>query len=284
MKPVHVCIAVLLCLVCGRGVAAAADLSALFKDNEGSVVTIHAGKKIGTGFYVTPDLIATNLHVLRGSASVGYFKNYADGETPVKYVVGVDAGNDLALLLAPTPGKPVKIGAPSDVSPGAELFAIGSPRGYEKTITSGMLSQRRKDGIMQISIAVSPGSSGSPVFTMQGEVVGVVVAQRRDAQNLNFAIPADRVSQVLQKAGETPKANYTEIAHSDFARDPGPLEGGPGGSLEVDFVGIDTSLPGCKNYSSTIYENSTTSLVKLCVCNDVVMLTNRLCQCHPCRR
>lgn len=284
MKPVHVCIAALLCLVCGRGVAAAADLSALFKDNEGSVVTIHAGKKIGTGFYVTPDLIVTNLHVLRGSASVGYFKNYADGETPVKYVVGVDAENDLALLQAPTPGKPVKIGAPAEVSPGAELFAIGSPRGYEKTITSGMLSQRRKDGIMQVSIAVSPGSSGSPVFTMQGEVVGVVVAQRRDAQNLNFAIPADRVSQLLQKAGDTPKAKYTEIAHSDFARDPGPLEGGSGGSLEVDFVGIDTSLPGCKNYSSTIYENTTTSLVKLCVCNDVVMLTNRLCQCHPCRR
>jgi S1-C subfamily serine protease len=284
MRPVHLCLAALLCLVCGRGVAAAADLSALFTDNEGSVVTIHAGKKIGTGFYVTPDLIVTNLHVLRGSASVGYFKNYADGETPVKYVAGVDAENDLALLLAPTPGKPVKIGAPAEVSPGAELFAIGSPRGYEKTITSGMLSQRRKDGIMQVSIAVSPGSSGSPVFTMQGEVVGVVVAQRRDAQNLNFAIPADRVSQLLQKAGNTPKAQYTEIAHSDFARDSGPLQGGSGGSPEVDSVGIDTSLPGCRNYSSTIYENTTTSLVKLCVCNDVVMLTNRLCQCHPCRR
>jgi S1-C subfamily serine protease len=284
MRFTQVCVAALLCLVYGRGVAGAADLSALFKENEGSVVTVRAGKKIGTGFYVTPDFIVTNLHVLRGSASVGYYKNYADGETPVKYVVGVDAGNDLALLLAPTPGKPVKIGVPSEVSPGAELFAIGSPRGYEKTITSGMLSQRRQDGIMQISIAVSPGSSGSPVFTMQGEVVGVVVAQRRDAQNLNFAIPADRVSQLLQKTGATPKAQYTEIAHSDFARDPGPLEGGGDGSLEVDFVGIDTSLPGCKNFSSTIYENTTTSLIKRCVCNDAVMLTNRLCQCHSCRR
>ncbi|MEA4856964.1 MAG: serine protease [Solidesulfovibrio sp.] len=261
----------------------ASDLSALFQANEASVVTIRAGKKIGTGFYVSPEFLVTNFHVIRGSRSVTYYNNYADGGTAVTSVVTVDPVNDLAILLAPKPGKPVRLGAYDSVSPGAELFAIGSPQGYEKTITNGMLSQKRKDGRMQISIAVSPGSSGSPVFTMQGDVVGVVVAQRTDSQNLNFAIPSDRVQNLLQKANATARADHINVADSDFSRD-ADSSGGVAGSMDVDFAGVDTSLPGCRNYASTAFETSTASLIKLCVCNESSMLTNRLCQCRPCRR
>ncbi|WP_428564278.1 MAG: S1C family serine protease [Solidesulfovibrio sp. DCME] len=283
MKAIRKVLGALLVVCLWPGCLQASDLSTLFQANEASVVTIRAGSKIGTGFYVAPHFIVTNLHVVRGSRSITYYSNYADGGTAAPSVVAVDAANDLVILLAAKPGKPVRLGDYDSVSPGAELFAIGSPQGYEKTITNGMLSQKRKDGRMQISIAVSPGSSGSPVFTMQGEVVGVVVAQRADSQNLNFAIPSDRVQRLLQKAGETAQADYVTVADSELSRDAAP-SGGVSGSVDVDFAGVDTSLPGCRNYASRIYENSAGSLIKLCTCNDAIMLTNRLCQCQPCRR
>ncbi len=270
------------CII-GNGEATASDLSEMFAKNESSVVTIRAGSKIGTGFYVTPDFLVTNFHVIKGSSSVVFYNNYADGGTPVQFAVVLDPANDLAILRAPRQGKPVQLAGNAGVSPGAELFAIGSPRGYEKTITNGVLSQKRKDGILQISIAVSPGSSGSPVFDMQGEVVGVVVAQRTDSQNLNFAIPSDRVSQLLQKAEGVSQANYIEINRTAFSQTP-ETSGGPAGTMDVDLTGIDVTLSECRKYSSTVYENSTASLIKLCVCNDAVMLTNRLCQCPQCRR
>ena len=114
----------------------------------------------------------------------------------------------MAILYTEKNGTPVTFAKAAELAPGMELASIGSPEGYEKTIASGNFSQMRQNGLMQISIPESPGSSGSPVFNKQGLVVGVVVAQKTGAQNLNFAIPAELVVRLLEEARALPKEKY----------------------------------------------------------------------------
>ena len=90
------------------------------------------------------------------------------------------------------------LGKASELAIGDPLYVIGSPEGLEQTLTEGILSGRRvKGGIeyLQLSAAVSHGSSGSPVFNKYGEVVGMITSSLTDGQQLNFAISLDAISE-----------------------------------------------------------------------------------------
>ncbi len=162
----------------------------------------------GSGFVVDESgLIVTNLHVLAGSASASV--RMADGEIYDKVeVLDFDARRDLAVIrIRPFKKLPVvPLGDSDRIDVGEEGVAVGNPQGLEHTVSSGLISGfRQSDGYreIQISVPISPGSSGGPLFNRQGQVIGVtsagVVAQ--GAQNLNFAIPINYVKPMIQSKG-----------------------------------------------------------------------------------
>jgi tetratricopeptide (TPR) repeat protein len=123
----------------------------------------------------------------------------------VKGVLAVDAEGDIAVLKVEAPANQVRPLALDRTSPqeGESVVVIGNPFGLEGSVTNGIVSAVRDiptfGRIIQITAPISPGSSGSPVVNMQGQVIGVATLQITGGQSVNFAIPSERISQ-LQSA------------------------------------------------------------------------------------
>lgn len=187
-----------------------ADIPGIVLNQKKSVVTIYVndkdGKQIGTGtgFIVGSDgIIATNYHVM---------SMYLDGDNkllikmengaffPLNNVVNYDEENDVAIFKVDGKELPrVKIAKNYKPKQGESIVIIGSPLGLETTVSDGIISSiRGKDSIIQITAAISPGSSGSPVFNSKGEVIGVATFLIKGGQSLNFAIPVKHVANLLK--------------------------------------------------------------------------------------
>jgi tetratricopeptide (TPR) repeat protein len=144
---------------------------------------------MATGFVVDANLLLTNAHVVNaGQVSV----QVGPISLPCE-VQRVDQLNDLALcrIQAKVNVSPLKFAA-EDPKPGSTVYAIGNPMGLDKTISQGLFTgYREMDGrrVVQVSAAISPGSSGGPILNGDGDVVGVALAVLTDGQNLNFAVP-----------------------------------------------------------------------------------------------
>ena len=158
---------------------------------------------LGSGFFIRPDIVATNLHVIKGAGKgyarvVGKKQNY-----DVAAVVAASEHADLALLRVVGTGAPtLPLGDSTRVAIGDEVYAVGNPEGLEGTFSQGIISGIRTSGsdtILQITAPISPGSSGGPVVDGSGEVIGVAVATVKDGQNLNFAIPSSYLAQLLSE-------------------------------------------------------------------------------------
>jgi len=157
---------------------------------------------LGSGFFVDDDLVATNLHVVEG-ASGGYAKIVGEKRKyDIAGFVGIDPQRDLVLLKITAAQAPfLSLGDSRRVAVGDEIYAIGNPQGLEGTFSQGIISGIRKVGkdiLLQITAAISPGSSGGPILNAQGEVIGVAVATFRGGQNLNFAIPSSYLALLLE--------------------------------------------------------------------------------------
>ncbi len=147
-----------------------------------SVVVIHnPNGSIGAGFYIAPDLVMTNFHVIEGAQFLE-MKLYNGLETFGK-VVKTDVRLDLALVRVQTRGAPVELYADNNLELGATVEAIGHPKGLIFTITRGIVSGvRKKPSIfavggkevmfVQTDAAINPGNSGGPLF-LHGKVIGV---------------------------------------------------------------------------------------------------------------
>lgn len=169
-----------------------------------SVVTYDAkGDRLsrGSGFFTAPDRIITNRHVLEG-AFKAEIHTVNDLSYNVKGVLAVDGEGDIALLQVEIPAgvaTPLTVVRTSPQE-GEAIVVIGNPLGLEGSVSNGIVSAVREiqnfGRIIQITAPISPGSSGSPVVNMRGEVVGVATLQLADGQSLNFAVPSDRVVQL----------------------------------------------------------------------------------------
>jgi len=187
------------------------DLKALAKKARPAVmllvVTDAAGKEIatGTGFLVSADgKLITNFHVIEKAASV-IAKAENGGKFEVEGVLAADPKNDLVLLKIKGKDLPfLTLGKSENIEVGTRIAVIGSPLGLEGTLSEGIVSAVRElmgnTKLLQVTAAISPGSSGSPVLNSKGEVVGVAVAQLRGGQLLNLAIPSSQASQTLMRA------------------------------------------------------------------------------------
>ncbi|MEO7659721.1 MAG: tetratricopeptide repeat protein [Pyrinomonadaceae bacterium] len=159
----------------------------------------------GSGFFVAADRVITNRHVIERAARVEI--HLLDGKKfPVRGVLAIDGEGDLALLQVEIPrglAFPLQIvrAVPQE---GESIVVIGNPYGLEGSVSNGIVSAVREISgygkIIQITASISPGSSGSPVVNMAGHVIGVATLQAAEGQNLNFAVPAERISQL--KIGE----------------------------------------------------------------------------------
>ncbi len=160
---------------------------------------------IGSGFFVKPDLIATNYHVIEGAAGgtaklVGKYTTYN-----IEGATAADRDNDLALLKVTAYGiKPLSLEDSDTVRIGETVYVTGNPKGLEGTFSNGIISSRRDKYTkerLQMTAPISPGSSGGPVLNRKGKVIGVSFAQHRalDAENLNFAIPSKYLKALLAR-------------------------------------------------------------------------------------
>lgn len=177
----------------------------------GSVVMISVDDKrgqplaIGSGFFVAPGTIATNLHVIEGAGSAKVRLVGKKDSLRVLGTCGVDQRHDLVLLAVADKTAPVLTLAAAKPEIGEEVYAVGNPRGLEGTFSAGIVSGVRQigdDSLLQVTAPISPGSSGGPMLNSRGETVGVAVATLKGGQNLNFAIPASAVKQLLASAKE----------------------------------------------------------------------------------
>lgn len=170
----------------------------VMEDNRGQPLSL------GSGFFVSDGLIASNFHVVEGS-SRGYAKLVGvDTKFNIEGITAIDRDRDLVLLKVNSQQpKVLSIGNSDNVQTGEPIYAVGNPQGLEGTFSQGIISSIRDigtDKILQITAPISPGSSGGPVLNLKGEVIGVSVATFRGGQNLNFAIPSNYLERLISKS------------------------------------------------------------------------------------
>ncbi|VVE32383.1 DegQ family serine endoprotease [Pandoraea terrigena] len=172
-------------------------------------------RSLGSGFIVSPDgYILTNAHVVDDASQVTV--KLTDKREYKAKVVGSDKASDVALLkIAATNLPTVKIGDPSKSKAGEWVVAIGSPYGFDNTVTAGIVSAKARalpdenyTPFIQTDVPVNPGNSGGPLFNLSGEVIGInsmIYSRTGGFQGLSFAIPinmAMKVKAQLQQYGK----------------------------------------------------------------------------------
>jgi serine protease Do len=160
------------------------------------------GQGLGSGFIISQDgYVLTNAHVVAGDGEVTVRLADAKREFKAK-VIGADERTDIALLKIEATGLPtVKLGKSGTLQPGEWVAAIGSPFGFENTITAGIVSATGRAlpaetyvPFIQTDVAVNPGNSGGPLINLAGEVVGVnsmIYSQTGGYMGVSFAIPIE---------------------------------------------------------------------------------------------
>lgn len=157
----------------------------------------------GSGFFIRPGQVVTNLHVIRGARRSEIKTLDGKGRVyPVAGILAVDEEGDLALLSVELPPGRVRSSELATVLPdeGESIFVIGNPLKLEGSVSDGIVSAVRElpniGKIIQITAPISHGNSGSPVFNLKGQVVGVVTIKVTNGQNINLAIGAARVREL----------------------------------------------------------------------------------------
>lgn len=195
-----------LLFVCSTSWAQQTSLPELVKKVKPTVVAITTydskdeSLMTGSGFFVNPGQVVTNLHVVKGSTRAEIKTLDGKGRVyPVKGVLAVDEDGDLALLSIDMPLDRVRSIelAPALPDEGEPIFVIGNPLKLEGSVSDGIVSAVREvpnvGRIIQITAPISHGNSGSPVFNLDGQVLGVVTIKVSNGQNINLAIAAARV-------------------------------------------------------------------------------------------
>lgn len=176
----------------------------------------------GSGFIVSSDgYVLTNAHVVARAEEVTVKTN--DRREYRAEVVGVDEATDVAVLKIDARGLPtVRIGDPSSLRPGQWVVAIGSPFGFENSVTAGIVSATARSmpgsnyvPFIQTDVAVNPGNSGGPLFNLNGEVVGInsqIYSSTGSFAGLSFAIPIDVANSVREQLVSNGKVTRSRIA------------------------------------------------------------------------
>ena len=182
----------------------------------------------GSGFFLRNGQVVTNLHVIRGAQRTEIKTLDGKGRVfPVSGLLAVDEEGDLALLSVDMPNDRDRSTQLARALPdeGEQIVVIGNPLKLEGSVTDGIVSAVREvpnvGKIIQITAPISHGNSGSPVFNMNGQVVGVVTVKVTNGQNINLAIGAARVENLrpgqLRAVSTLPaKEKLGDVAESSY--------------------------------------------------------------------
>ncbi|WP_239024441.1 Do family serine endopeptidase [Ramlibacter humi] len=178
----------------------------------------------GSGFIVDPSgVILTNAHVVKDAQEVTV--KLTDRREFQAKVLGADARSDIAVLKINAKDLPtVRLGNTRDLQVGEWVAAIGSPFGFENSVTVGVVSAKGRmlpDGsgvnFVQTDVAVNPGNSGGPLFNSRGEVVGInsqIYSRSGGYQGVSFAIPIELAQRVQQQIVATGKVDHPHLGVS----------------------------------------------------------------------
>lgn len=178
-------------------------------------------QSLGSGFIISADgYILTNAHVIEGAEEVTV--RLTDKREYKAKVIGADRRTDVALIKIDASGLPmVRVGDPNKLKVGEWVVAIGSPFGFENTVTKGIVSAKGRSlpqenfvPFIQTDVAVNPGNSGGPLFNMRGEVVGInsqIYSRTGGFMGLSFAIPIDVANDIAQQLRTTGKVTRGRI-------------------------------------------------------------------------
>lgn len=166
-------------------------------------------QSMGSGFIVSEDgIILTNNHVVEGADEI--YVRFTDRRELKAELLGSDKRSDLAVLKVDAKNLPaVKVGKSSTLKVGEWVFAIGSPFGFDYTVTAGIVSAKGRNlpnenyvPFIQTDVAINPGNSGGPLFNMNGEVVGInsqIYTRSGGFMGVSFAIPIDVAMEVVDQ-------------------------------------------------------------------------------------
>lgn len=167
----------------------------------GTVPRDFENKSLGSGFIVSGDgYILTNAHVVDGADEVTV--RLTDKREFKARIIGADKRTDVALIKIEATGLPAaKLGDPAQLRVGEWVVAIGSPFGFDNSVTAGIVSAKGRSlpqenyvPFIQTDVAINPGNSGGPLFNMRGEVVGInsqIYSRSGGYMGVSFAIPID---------------------------------------------------------------------------------------------
>jgi serine protease Do len=178
-------------------------------------------KSLGSGFIISADgYIMTNAHVVDHADKV--MVRLTDKREFAAKVIGADKRTDVALLKIEATGLPkVSMGDPNKLKVGEWVIAIGSPFGFDSSVTAGIVSAKGRSlpqdnfvPFIQTDVAINPGNSGGPLFNMSGEVVGInsqIYTRSGGSMGLSFSIPIDVASQVVDQLRSSGKVTRGRI-------------------------------------------------------------------------
>ncbi|MFM1903730.1 MAG: hypothetical protein RLZZ440_1630 [Planctomycetota bacterium] len=241
MREMRALVAFMACVLAipGAGAASEARRSAIViavESQRDSVVNIHGQKLVpsgdegsgelrrvngmGTGVVIDPrGYVVTNFHVVDGVKRIEV--TLASGRTLAASLVSHDPRTDLAVIKLDSaePLPVARIGTSSDLMIGETVLALGNAYGYEHTLTRGIISalhrnvevsrSQRYDDLIQTDASINPGNSGGPLLNIDGEVIGINVAVRAGAQGIGFAIPIDKVLDVVSRLISVERVAHT---------------------------------------------------------------------------
>ena len=199
----------------------------------GQVVQVPANS-LGTGFIVHRDgYVVTNNHVIDRARQISV--ELDDGRTLPADVVGADLDADLAVLKikSPAPLPTLAMGDSSDLMIGEPVIAVGNPLGLSHSVSTGIVSALHRDinperpepptgltvrgeeaalrDLVQTDAAINRGNSGGPLLNAYGQVIGINTAVRGDAQNIGFAIPIDRLRNLIPELMNPSQVNKVDV-------------------------------------------------------------------------
>ncbi len=164
---------------------------------------------LGSGFIISEDgYVVTNHHVVKDADEI--VVKLKDRRQLVATVIGSDESSDIALLKIDAEYLPiVKVGSSNQLQVGEWVLAIGTPFGFEQSVTAGIVSAKGRSlpggnyvPFIQTDVAINPGNSGGPLFNMEGEVIGVnsqIYSRSGGYMGLSFAIPMDVAMNVVKQ-------------------------------------------------------------------------------------
>jgi serine protease Do len=189
------------------------------------------GQSRGSGFIVSNDgVVLTNYHVVENADEI--IVRLSDRREFVAEVLGYDQRSDLAVLRIQADELPVvRVGSSAELEVGEWVLAIGSPFGFEHSVTAGIVSAKQRSlprenyvPFIQTDVAINPGNSGGPLFNLDGEVVGInshIYSRTGGFMGLSFAIPIELAMDVADQLRSTGRVarGWLGVVIQDVSRD-----------------------------------------------------------------